>query len=189
MEGFICQCYCNLCFFLFIRKIFHINADFSFPSIFILMRFKMDIFQINILNLLQNYRPVKASVGIIIIGNMKGRFFTEAVVYLHPNHMLSWLYVHNDTEKGSKCIIMVHNKFIIKIYICRMAYPFKFQSNIGLFLNINFSGISSLASVIQEFWILLPAPRYGNPVFCTFLCSKTPYAVQFPLLPDVVLLK
>ena len=57
------------------------------------MRFKMDIFQINILNLLQNYRPVKASIGVIIIGNMKGRFFTEAVVYLHPESHVPWLYI------------------------------------------------------------------------------------------------
>ena len=150
----------------------------------------MNPFDINGRNLFHANAAGNPAIGIIIVGNVQRRVFSEAVV--HPDHqlMLARLHARNDRGKRRKRIVMFRHLFSVKENPGRVTDPLKFQPQAGILFHLHLCPVGSLSSVGEHVRMLLPAARHGKPVrLSVILPDKIPHSVQFFYFPDFMLFK
>ena len=103
----------------------------------------MQLRKVRILQLLQNHRTGNSSVGLVIIGHMQRRIRAEGIVNVDSQRMFPRRKLLYHCRKRGIGIVMLRYPHIIKIYLCRMADPLKFQAYVA------FAGKSSFINSLS----------------------------------------
>ena len=67
--------------------------------------------------LLHRHGPGDSPVGIIVVGHMQGGIFAEAVVRLHPQHMLAEGDVPGQAVEGGIAAVMLRKQRVVQIHL------------------------------------------------------------------------